>query len=87
MLCILSTIGVMETRFWPLSGYGTGISRETFVFKHFFLCGSSVHMRDLSSQLFQNFDLHVAGKIKICFQTITLKGVSFTIIIYRGWNF
>ena len=79
MLGIFSTVWVIGTGFWPLSGHGIGLFRATFVFKYFFYCGSSGQMRDWSSQLFQNYDIHVAGEIKMCFQTNTLKGINFIV--------
>ena len=75
MTCILSTPWVVETGFWTLSSLYLDLFRATFVFTYFFLCGISGLMRDQSSQFVPNSDLHVVGEIKICFQTIILKGV------------
>ena len=67
MTCILSTPGVVETGFWPLSGLDLDFFIETFVFTFFFLCGSSGSMRDQSSQFVPNFGLYVAGENKDMF--------------------
>ena len=76
MTCILSTPGVVETWFWPLSSLDIELFRATFVFTYFFLCWSSGPIIDQSSQFVPNSGLHVAGEMKICFRTIILKGVN-----------
>ena len=86
MLGIFSTVWVIGTGFWLLSGHGKGLFREPCI-QHFFLCGSSRQNRDLSSQLFWNSDIHVAGEMEICFQTNTLKGVNFIVnICHLMWG-
>ena len=79
MPCILSTLGVLVTRFWSLSSLGIEFFRETFVFTYFFLYRSSGPMRDQSSQFVPNSGLHVAGEKKICFHAIIFKGVNFIV--------
>ena len=82
MTCILSTLGIVETGFWPLSIIDIDFFRETFVFTYFFLCGSSGPMRYQCSQFVPNSSLHVTSEINICFQAIILKGVN--LIINNG---
>ena len=79
MPCILSTPGVVVTRFWSLSSLGIELFRETFVFTYFFLSGSSGLMRYQISQFAPNSGIHVAGEKKICFQTIIFEGVNFIV--------
>ena len=79
MPCILSTLGIVEIGFCPLSIIDIDFFRETFVFTYFFLCESSGLMRDQSSQFVPNSGLHVAGEKKICFQTIIFEGVNFIV--------
>ena len=79
MACIVSTLGFVETGFWTLSNLHLELFRENFIFTYLFLCRSIGHMRDQSSQFVPNSSLHVAWKMKICFQTIIVKGVNFIV--------
>ena len=72
MLGIVSTVWVIGTRFLPLSGHGIGLFRAT-------LYSKISSFMEAVVKLFKNSELHVAGKVEICFQTNTLKGVNYII--------